>query len=616
MGLTPEGAVSSRCSCPAWGKYGPHCKHAVALAHADRTESLGPPRRRRLARPGEVVPLPALAKLESWLGLSALPDYEFLYRLDARPPAGGGRAVGGGRAPPRRAEEGAGAGEALLWPRARASPRPTSGCSWSWRRHESRYDARSRARRRGPRRPARAAPARGGWSTAAPRSSSPPSPRARRSASSPSPTAPPREIELSSSPTAQTTGLKDAAACSPAGAPGCSLGQSAVRARARLPAAAVAQVAARADHGVPDGAARPGALLLRRAPAALPAGAAGRRPRGRRGRRAEVPAHPRGRRRAGEGAARPRATARRHRAGLARARSTWATPAAPASQRPQALPAAARRRSATPGKLLHRARASGSTRRPTSTRRTGDAALDVLGARAARRCPTEWERFAAAAPKVRMRPAAASRAIRVDMSGVNWFELDADFVTDDQAVDLGAVRMWLDSGRRFIPLKDGTFAEADRGELQARRGPARGGGRAAGQEAAPGCRCYQAAALDLLAGARRGRRDRGQGPHGDRRAARSSTASPRCAAARGAQRDAAPLPGGRPVLAVVPPPPRAVGHPRRRHGPGQDGAGAGAAAARRKNEEGRKPSLVVAPTSVLANWEREVGALHARADAW
>ena len=75
--LSPgEGKVLSRCSCESWDKYGPHCKHvvAVALVYMARThaESNG------TGLAAEVVVLPALAKIESWLGLSSLPDFEFL----------------------------------------------------------------------------------------------------------------------------------------------------------------------------------------------------------------------------------------------------------------------------------------------------------------------------------------------------------------------------------------------------------------------------------------------------------------------------------------------------------------------------------------------------------
>ena len=91
VGLNPDGTVISRCSCPAWGEYGPHCKHAVALAHADRTETLGPLRPAEPGRSGEVVPLPALAKLESWLGVSAAGEPSFVYRLAPAHPRAAGR---------------------------------------------------------------------------------------------------------------------------------------------------------------------------------------------------------------------------------------------------------------------------------------------------------------------------------------------------------------------------------------------------------------------------------------------------------------------------------------------------------------------------------------------
>ena len=82
VGLAPDGRVKSQCSCPAWGEYGPHCKHVVALAYADRAEP---------GRPADIVPLPALAKLESWLGLSAAGEPSFVYRLAPAHPRAAGR---------------------------------------------------------------------------------------------------------------------------------------------------------------------------------------------------------------------------------------------------------------------------------------------------------------------------------------------------------------------------------------------------------------------------------------------------------------------------------------------------------------------------------------------
>src|SRR5262249_56599243 len=44
-------------------------------------ERMGSSGEQRSPPPTDVVALPALAKLEGWIGLSALPDYEFVYRL-------------------------------------------------------------------------------------------------------------------------------------------------------------------------------------------------------------------------------------------------------------------------------------------------------------------------------------------------------------------------------------------------------------------------------------------------------------------------------------------------------------------------------------------------------
>src|ERR671931_1099026 len=98
--LWPEGeAVHSRCTCPAYGKYGPHCKHVVAagLVYRARVRAAlrpiepdeEPPAPSPVA--ADPVSLPSLAKLESWLGLSSLPDHEFMYRLTPSAGTTGGR---------------------------------------------------------------------------------------------------------------------------------------------------------------------------------------------------------------------------------------------------------------------------------------------------------------------------------------------------------------------------------------------------------------------------------------------------------------------------------------------------------------------------------------------
>ena len=81
------GALHSTCDCPAWDKYGPHCKHVVAVGLADKTPAPGA----EPVRVAEIVPLPSLAKLESWLGLSAAGEPAFVYRLSPAQPRAAGR---------------------------------------------------------------------------------------------------------------------------------------------------------------------------------------------------------------------------------------------------------------------------------------------------------------------------------------------------------------------------------------------------------------------------------------------------------------------------------------------------------------------------------------------
>ncbi len=213
---------------------------------------------------------------------------------------------------------------------------------------------------------------------------------------------------------------------------------------------------------------------------------------------------------------------------------------------------------------------------------SGDAALEFW-ARGLKDLPETWERFASAPPKIRIRPKLKPK-VRVGMSGVNWFELDAEFVTDDQAVDLGAVRMWLESGRRFIPLKDGTFAEADRAELERAADLLEEAGALPGKTRTR-LPLHQAVALDLLA--ELGETEvEAQGAQRDERAARHRR-HPEGRAARGVAGDAAPLPGGRALVALVPPPPRPRRDPRRRHGSRKDGPGALAACRSRATTRGR-----------------------------
>jgi SNF2 family DNA or RNA helicase len=230
----------------------------------------------------------------------------------------------------------------------------------------------------------------------------------------------------------------------------------------------------------------------------------------------------------------------------------------------------------------------------------GDSALEFWS-KGRTGLPKEWELFAAAAPKIRIRPRVKPR-IRVNMSAVNWFELDADFVTDDQSVDLGAVRMWLDSGRRYVALKDGTFAEADLGELKIAADLLEEAGALPGKQKTR-LPLFHAPALDLLAGLSEVEID---------------------AKARKAMQELKEIDG----IPAARPPQTFVGTLRHyqeaglswlwflyRHGLSgvlADDMGLGKTVQaltlllKAKADEGGRPSMVIAPTSVLANWEREI----------
>lgn len=107
LAAADSGKIESKCNCAAWNKEGPHCKHVVAAAliylarirsmQADQTpasqtpvdavpgesvnDDLSPPTGPTEFFQADAVSMPGLAKLENWLGLSAQPDLEFVYRL-------------------------------------------------------------------------------------------------------------------------------------------------------------------------------------------------------------------------------------------------------------------------------------------------------------------------------------------------------------------------------------------------------------------------------------------------------------------------------------------------------------------------------------------------------
>lgn len=231
---------------------------------------------------------------------------------------------------------------------------------------------------------------------------------------------------------------------------------------------------------------------------------------------------------------------------------------------------------------------------------SGDSAIDFW-AKGRTELPKDWEMFAAAPPKVKVR-AKLRPKIRVNMSAVNWFDLDAEFTTEDQSVDLGAVRMFLESGKRFIPLKDGSFAEADLDELKRVATLLEEAGALPGKTRTR-LPLFHATALDLLA------------TLGDVEIE---------AKARRAMAELREIDGIPPVKA-----PDGLNAELRhyqeaglswlwflyRHGLSgvlADDMGLGktiqalSLMLKIKREHGSQPSLVVAPTSVLPNWEREI----------
>lgn len=231
---------------------------------------------------------------------------------------------------------------------------------------------------------------------------------------------------------------------------------------------------------------------------------------------------------------------------------------------------------------------------------SGDNAIDFW-ARGRSELPTDWDVFAAAPPRVKVR-AKLKPKIRVNMTAVNWFDLDAEFTTEDQTVDLGAVRMFLETGRKFIPLKDGSFAEADVDELRRVATLLEEAGALPGKTRTR-LPLFHATALDLLA------------TLGDVEIEGK---------ARRAMAELREVDGIPPVKA-----PEGLNAELRhyqeaglswlwflfRHGLSgvlADDMGLGktiqalSLLLKIKKENGTQPSLVVAPTSVLPNWEREI----------
>jgi superfamily II DNA or RNA helicase len=592
-----DGTLTSGCSCVSWNKYGPHCKHVVAaalvyLARLRHAAAAANEVQRETGGPQLSVSLPALAKLESWLGLSALPDYEFLYRLTPTSTGGGRQWVVDVRRQDAQTK-GPVQVKRLLASGTRIAP-SDERVFLELGKHESRYDARIlltdeelsdmvdllRHRRviyRGTPLVFSAEPAR---------------PQIRLESRPDSATA---QLEFLL-PEGQSVEFKDALVLA-----------------GRRTFIIVQQGLYALDPDFPP-------RLLRKwmlePTMAFPVNQidriltffAAHLPRFRMSLKAdgvEV-----------DEDVEPKfiltieGTTEQIKARLAARYGQTTVPVSPTAQHLGYASGAG----GEGGRKLYRRRedqerAAGKLLLAKGFRfdtalnvyeAHGDAAIE-LWARGLAELPPEWERYGAQEKKVRLRSRLRPR-IRVSMSGVNWFELDADFITDDQAVDLGAVRMWLDSGRRFVPLKDGTFAEADLEELKRAADLLEEAGALPGRTRTR-LPLHQAVALDLLA-------DLGEMTEIETRARRAMLdlrevdGVPRVATPEGLQGTLRHYQeSGVSWLWFL-----------HRHGLSgilADDMGLGktiqalALLQKARNEEGQKPSLVVAPTSVLPNWERE-----------
>lgn len=584
-----DGTVRSRCTCEAWNKYGPHCKHVVAtalvyLARVRQADGGGPA--------SEAVALPALAKLESWLGLSSLPDLEFFYRLTAVRPGGGARhwvldvrrsdAQAKGPVHVKR----------LLSSGARIAL-ADERLFLELARYESRFDGRivlsdddlaelvELLRHR--RVVYRGTPLRFSTEPARPQVHLQSRPDGAQA-----------HIDLLL-PEGLSVGLKDALLL--AGRRTWVIhGQTLFRVEPELPPRLARKWVLEPSMSFPasqvDRVLTFFAAHLPRFQMSLKAD----------GLDVEEDVAPCFLLTLEGGAERIKAV-------LAARYGHSTVPVSPGTgplgyatgageggkklyRRQQELERAAAKRLL---ELGFRHDATGQVYEVV-----GDAAIDFW-TKGRKELPPEWELFGVKSPTVRVRPRMKPR-IRVGMSGVNWFSLDADFVSDDQSVDLGAVRMWLDSGRRYVPLEDGSFAEADVDEIRRAADLLEEAGALAGVKHTR-LPLYQAPALDLLASL---------GEAEIEAKARKAIA---------ALREIDGIPSVKPPAHLT----ATLRHYQEaglawlwflhRHGLSgilADDMGLGktvqalALLQKVKNEEGQKASLVVAPTSVLVNWEREV----------
>jgi superfamily II DNA or RNA helicase len=94
----------------------------------------------------------------------------------------------------------------------------------------------------------------------------------------------------------------------------------------------------------------------------------------------------------------------------------------------------------------------------------GDAAI-AFWTEGVARLPGEWEKLIPSdLADVRIRSGAVVPRMRVS-SGVDWLSLDVSFDADGVAVDEDELRMCLEKGRRLVKLADGTYAPVQREQV-------------------------------------------------------------------------------------------------------------------------------------------------------
>ncbi|MFO0596914.1 MAG: SNF2-related protein [Myxococcaceae bacterium] len=597
---TEDGAIESLCNCDAWGKYGAHCKHVVAasLVYLARIKARAPanPGPAEPASPAETadpVSLPALAKLENWLGLSALPDLEFHYRLTPSPGPMGGRIWVVDVRRSDQAAKGPVQVKRILSQGTRVAPADERVLA-QLSEHEVRYDSKvvlndeelgdlfevMKARKviyRGTTLQFHGQPAR---------------PIIRLQNMADGATA---RIEIGL-PDGANLSLKDAIIL-PGRRTWALVGQGAYVLEPDFPPRLLRKWLLEPTMSFPtsqlDRALSFFAAHLPRYRLSLQAEGvdvddttAPKFVLTVEGRADQVKAQLAAR--YGKSVTVPVSPVAQH--------LGYASGQGADGKKLYLRQEAAERHAAR--QLTDRGFRFDETSNTFET--NGDSAIDFW-ARGRNELPKDWDTFAATPPKVKVR-AKLKPKIKVTMSAVNWFDLDAEFTTEDQSVDLGAVRMFLESGRKFVPLKDGSFAEADLSELKSVATLLEEAGALPGKTRTR-LPLFHATALDILATIGEVEIE---------------------GKARRAMAELREIDGIPPVKA-----PEGLSAELRhyqeaglswlwflfRHGLSgvlADDMGLGktiqalSLLLKIKKEQGARPSLVVAPTSVLPNWEREI----------